>query len=502
MLIMSLRTLIAFLLGVSFLSVSAHATNFMDNEEVIVCPAQPDEQSPPDFSGPNCNVVTAFEIDPQNALIWFKGNIQLEQTAGPENQPLALFISGKMASEAYLNGEFIGRNGQPGIDAAHELQGLMDATFYPDQSLLRVGDNEVIVKASSHLGYLQLENPVHMVAIGVSRGLIDDFLRHYAPSLLTLGIFILGASYFGVSGLIGPARKRAITFSLMCIFAAGQLVAEVYRGIAPYLYPIHDLRLIMIALFSAGFGLTVAFHVLSTFRARYLIRALVATTVVTATTVYWMPGFDQKAEFGMLVPIIASLLATGFWTYSGRRRAFVYFLILATFVTAILVFPSLFLNVIFYYLVAALLIFLFLEQGFALARETREHDIEARRADRLALALEQANERDKASEIAVTSAGKIDRIQTSKILFCRGASGYAEIILADGREILHSATLSELEETLPQTFLRVHRSFLVNSAFVERLNRDAAGTGTLTLTDGAEIPVSRRIMPQVRQALS
>ncbi|MXO57660.1 LytTR family DNA-binding domain-containing protein [Pontixanthobacter gangjinensis] len=502
MLIMTLRTIIAGILCLSFLSASAHARSFMDYEEVAVCPALSDEHSPPDFSGPNCETVSAFEVDPQEAQIWIRGNIRLENRTGPENQPLALFVSGKMASEVYLNGEFIGRNGRPGIDANDEIPGLMDATFYLDQSLLRVGNNEVLIKASSHRGYLHLENPIHMIAIGVSRPLTDDFLRHYVPSLLTLGIFILGAVFFGVMGLIGPARRQAITFSLMCLFTAGQLVAEVYRGIDPYLYPTHDFRLAMIVLFSASFGLTVAFHVLSTFRTSFLFGALVVTSALTTMTVYLAPGFDQKAEFGMLVPMMVSLIATGFWTYQRINRAFVYFLILATFVTAILVFPSLFLDRIFYYLVAAFLLLLFVEKGFALARETREHALEARRADRLALALEQANERDDGSEIAVSSAGRIDRIKTNEILFCRSAGGYAEMVLVDGRVILHSATLSELEETLPQTFLRVHRSFLVNSKFVQKLDRDAAGTGTLTLEDGAAVPVSRRIMPQVRQALS
>ena len=96
----------------------------------------------------------------------------------------------------------------------------------------------------------------------------------------------------------------------------------------------------------------------------------------------------------------------------------------------------------------------------------------------------------------------MERISTNQIGYCRGASGYAEIMLLDGREILHSVTLAELEDTLPATFLRVHRSYLVNTEFVQSLERDPAGTGMLTLTDGSEIPVSRRVMPQVRQALA
>jgi len=96
----------------------------------------------------------------------------------------------------------------------------------------------------------------------------------------------------------------------------------------------------------------------------------------------------------------------------------------------------------------------------------------------------------------------MERIATSQIIHCKGASGYSEIVLIGGRTVLHSATLNEMEETLPATFLRVHRSHLINLMSVKSLNRDPSGTGTLTLTEGANIPVSRRIMPKVRQALS
>ncbi len=67
--------------------------------------------------------------------------------------------------------------------------------------------------------------------------------------------------------------------------------------------------------------------------------------------------------------------------------------------------------------------------------------------------------------------------------------------------MLHNATLNELEESLPPTFLRVHRSHIVNTAHVRTLKREASGVGALVLSDGSEAPVSRRVMPKVRVAL-
>jgi DNA-binding LytR/AlgR family response regulator len=71
-----------------------------------------------------------------------------------------------------------------------------------------------------------------------------------------------------------------------------------------------------------------------------------------------------------------------------------------------------------------------------------------------------------------------------------------------GREILHGDSLSELEASLPATFVRVHRSHIVNTAHVRAMKREASGVGVLVLSNGAEIPVSRRVLPKVRVALA
>lgn len=490
-----------FLLMGFLLPGSAGALTWVDMDHVIICPATTDEPTPPVFSSPDCKSANAAEIDPQQTMIWVKANIRLDKTSGPNGEPLALYVSGKMSSEFYLNGKFVGRNGIPAPDAASEVPGLMDVTFYPNQELFKNGDNEVIFKASSHKGFLELANPVHIIAVGVSGRFTDELLRHYWLSLLTLGLFILGTLYFGITGAIGLVRKKALTLCLICTFAAAQLFAEVSRGLFPYSYPTHDLRLMAIALFSGGFGLTVAFHIFSTFMGKQIWPVIASITTFCVFGIALTQGYDGKAEMAMLIPLGISLLATGYWSYKRRRRAFGYFLTLLIFVAAISAFPSLFLDTLFFYLVAAFLLFLFVEQGFSYAQEVRERRIEAARANRLELALGQAEEREQASEITVKSAGKMERISTNQIGYCRGASGYAEIMLLDGREILHSSTLAELEDTLPQTFLRVHRSYLVNTEFVQSLERDPAGTGTLVLTDSSEIPVSRRVMPQVRQVL-
>lgn len=67
-----------------------------------------------------------------------------------------------------------------------------------------------------------------------------------------------------------------------------------------------------------------------------------------------------------------------------------------------------------------------------------------------------------------------------------------------------SMTMAELEEMLnPEMFLRVHRQYIVNTRAIAKVIPWFHGSYVLTLKDnaGEEIPVSRKHMPEVRQAL-
>lgn len=62
-------------------------------------------------------------------------------------------------------------------------------------------------------------------------------------------------------------------------------------------------------------------------------------------------------------------------------------------------------------------------------------------------------------------------------------------------------TLKELTLTLPNSFLRVHRSFIVNIQCIERISRDFSSAIQLTLNDGNCIPVSQTYSNEVRKRL-
>ncbi|MEL6665890.1 MAG: LytTR family DNA-binding domain-containing protein [Pseudomonadota bacterium] len=466
-----------------------------------MCPADAGQTSPPDFNAPPCERVRAEDIDPQGTLIWVKTTVELASTRGTNGGPLSLYVSGKMASKVYLNGVFVGSNGQPAAEKALETPGKMDVELYPPQDLFRVGENDVVFLASAHHGVIDLYRPLHLVGIAPTGAFSNFSFVRFDLSLVTLSLFLLGALYFGLMAVIGTSRDRSAVLSMICLFAAGQLLSETLRGFVSYAYPIHDIRLIAIMGFSLAFGLSIAFHIFRTFQAKNTLLWMGGLAGVSMLAILSTRGFDYKALMGMSVPLMGALIATGVWTYQNRPRAFLHFISLLVFLLAIALFRGLFLDTIFFLLVALFLLFLFLEQAVILAFEERERRSEEARANRLEQVLAEVEQRAETSHLNVKSAGKIERIATSQIVHCRGAGGYSEISLVGGRTVLHSVSLNELEDALPAIFLRVHRSHLINIMFVEALTRDPSGTGSLRLKDDVSVPVSRRIMPKVREAL-
>jgi DNA-binding LytR/AlgR family response regulator len=502
---MLIRFFALLLIATAFLATPVFASTVpwatIDTQDVRVCADTLGNGAMPDFADNDCWSTGLYKVNPQAAAVWFELNAQLSSTQGPAGQPLAIFISGAFASEVYLNGQFVGRNGQPGSDAGSEVAGLMDSVMYPPQSLFQQGPNKIVVRASSFNGLIQLRNPIHWITIGVSAKPINLILKHYLPTLPVLGLFILGIVYFGLLSIIGLDRKASFILCMACCFVAGQLASEVLRGLSSYPYPIHIIRLILITLFSAGFGLSITFYTFYSFGVKHIFKFMLGVSTVTAGGVVIAVGFDTKALVALLVPLSISALATAVWSWQKRPRAIVQLLTMLTFIGAIIGFTTAFLDVLFYYIVAGFLLLLFIEQSTVFVRESARRKELQRKTERLELALEQAKEDETPGTIKTRGAGEWTVVKINQIVHCSSDSGYTEIVTVDGERVLHSETLMQLQELLPATFIKVHRSHIVNTKYVKSLEREASGTGMLTMEGGARVPISRRIMPRVRQAL-
>jgi two-component system LytT family response regulator len=83
---------------------------------------------------------------------------------------------------------------------------------------------------------------------------------------------------------------------------------------------------------------------------------------------------------------------------------------------------------------------------------------------------------------------------------CIEAQGDYLAVLADGRTFLKPQRISEVEEQLdPKSFLRVHRSFIINIAFLQGIERQGTERHFARLKSGKRVPISRSGYDRLRK---
>jgi two-component system LytT family response regulator len=94
-------------------------------------------------------------------------------------------------------------------------------------------------------------------------------------------------------------------------------------------------------------------------------------------------------------------------------------------------------------------------------------------------------------KIILSTIEKIHVVEVDTILRCESDNYYTHFYFTDGKHLLISKTLKDVEAMLEGgTFIRPHKSHLINTRFISNFIRDEGGF--ITLSSGDKIPVSRR----------
>ena len=92
-------------------------------------------------------------------------------------------------------------------------------------------------------------------------------------------------------------------------------------------------------------------------------------------------------------------------------------------------------------------------------------------------------------------------ISADDVLCLQGEGNYTFLHTRDRKRYLVSKTLKEFEKTLEGSiFLRVHKSYIVNVAYVQR--SVFSKERQVRLADGREVAISRRRMKAITQQLA
>ena len=93
-------------------------------------------------------------------------------------------------------------------------------------------------------------------------------------------------------------------------------------------------------------------------------------------------------------------------------------------------------------------------------------------------------------KIAFQSQTEARLISPNDIVFCKAENNYTEIHLINKEKFIVTKNLGNIEKTLPEsTFLRVHKSFLVNMSHVVLYKKEI---DRLEMVNGTSVDVSSR----------
>lgn len=506
---LSIRYCLIFIIGLMCLTKQTNAGEFIsiDTQTVRVCPALYAQHVPPTFTEPGCITSSFYEINPQNRHLWVKATITIGQSYIDLQQANAFYFFAKTSSEVYFNGVKIGQNGTPHSNPEREFVGKMDVRFYLPNELIRPGENEVLFHLSSHHGWLHLSTPIHFAGIAEYGPSQDFFLNNLLVSLLLLGALLIGAVYLAALSVKAEQPRQERWLFLMVFFAIGQLFLELLRGLYQYDYPVQDLRLILIVACAFGFGVCLLWVCLSKFAIGNRKQWFMLGATASLLAIYLLPSFDIKTAAAILMPAVLVTILLGWQVYQRRSQTLlIYFVILLLFNVAALITLSTFHNILFYYIITALMMMLMVKQAQELIANKAARADEQKQIVKLQFRLAQSEQQQAPPKLTLNSAGQTELLNTAEIIFCKAAGDYVEIMLKDNKLRLFSGSLKNLQLQLPDTFMKVHRSYVVNLDFVNALKSAVKGTDTssagfLMVDQHHSIPVSRRLLPQIREVI-
>ena len=106
--------------------------------------------------------------------------------------------------------------------------------------------------------------------------------------------------------------------------------------------------------------------------------------------------------------------------------------------------------------------------------------------------------------LSIKKAGAIELIAIDDIAFIQADGHYSEIHLTEssGTAILHAKNIEKIMQLLPESFVRVHRSYIANLRQVKRLKIEEGSRYLLQLKNGQEVPVGRTKYQEIKQRLA
>lgn len=96
----------------------------------------------------------------------------------------------------------------------------------------------------------------------------------------------------------------------------------------------------------------------------------------------------------------------------------------------------------------------------------------------------------KINKIAVPEGNQLHFIKPEDIIYIKADNSYSELYLENGKQMIVSRSIKNFEDGLKENpcFCRIHKSYLINTQFVEKY--DKSNGGWVILSNKKELPIS------------
>ncbi|RAJ28828.1 LytR/AlgR family response regulator transcription factor [Pedobacter cryoconitis] len=103
--------------------------------------------------------------------------------------------------------------------------------------------------------------------------------------------------------------------------------------------------------------------------------------------------------------------------------------------------------------------------------------------------------------LAVKKAGITRLIAIKDVLYIKGAGIYSELYLQDGKQELHDKSMEMLEQLLPGSFERIHKSYLISLDQAEKIIIRPGSSYSLLLKNGEILPIGRSRYKELKRKM-
>ena len=93
--------------------------------------------------------------------------------------------------------------------------------------------------------------------------------------------------------------------------------------------------------------------------------------------------------------------------------------------------------------------------------------------------------------LIVKNGNEMVPVLCNDIVFVAALGNYSRVHLCDDRNFLNDKNLDRLLQVLPSTFIRIHKSFIVNIGFIKRVRKFSGTRYDVELTNNTVLPIGR-----------